>query len=58
MLASQNRVKTAKNEYYLFSKFVLVLNSILILSFLCTRSFLFYFMFEASLIPTLILILG
>nr|YP_003204703.1 NADH dehydrogenase subunit 4 [Oxymeris dimidiata]ACF04836.1 NADH dehydrogenase subunit 4 [Oxymeris dimidiata] len=58
MLASQNSVKSAGNEYYLFSKFVLILNFVLVLTFLCSSSFLFYFMFEASLVPTLMLILG
>nr|QFG38889.1 NADH dehydrogenase subunit 4 [Pararetifusus carinatus] len=58
MLASQNSVKILKNNYLPFSSFVLLLNLILISTFLCSSSLLFYFLFEASLIPTLMLILG
>nr|QTT61091.1 NADH dehydrogenase subunit 4 [Tritia ovoidea] len=58
MLASQNSVKISKNNYLLFSMFVLALNLILIVTFLCSSILIFYFLFEASLIPTLLLILG
>nr|QTT61143.1 NADH dehydrogenase subunit 4 [Tritia cuvierii] len=58
MLASQNSVKIPKNNYFLFSMFVLALNLILILTFLSSSILIFYFLFEASLIPTLLLILG
>nr|AXA45447.1 NADH dehydrogenase subunit 4 [Pinguigemmula sp. MNHN IM 2013-18391] len=58
MLASQQSVKVLNNNYYMFSKFILMLNLILITTFLCSSSLLFYFLFEASLIPTLMLILG
>nr|AXA45252.1 NADH dehydrogenase subunit 4 [Lucerapex sp. MNHN IM 2013-19988] len=58
MLASQQSVKISNNNYQVFSKFVLLLNLILITTFLCSSSLLFYFLFEASLIPTLMLILG
>nr|YP_009572221.1 NADH dehydrogenase subunit 4 [Nassarius pullus]AND76376.1 NADH dehydrogenase subunit 4 [Nassarius pullus] len=58
MLASQNSVKIAKNNYLLFSSFVLSLNLILILTFMSSSILIFYFLFEASLIPTLLLILG
>nr|YP_009503325.1 NADH dehydrogenase subunit 4 [Leucosyrinx sp. MNHN IM 2013-19304]AXA45395.1 NADH dehydrogenase subunit 4 [Leucosyrinx sp. MNHN IM 2013-19304] len=58
MLASQLSVKVNNNNHYMFSSFVLILNSILIMTFLCSSSLLFYFLFEASLIPTLMLILG
>nr|YP_010985480.1 NADH dehydrogenase subunit 4 [Unedogemmula leucotropis]WOK81724.1 NADH dehydrogenase subunit 4 [Unedogemmula leucotropis] len=58
MLASQHSVKVSNNNYYLFSKFILMLNLILVTTFLCSSSLLFYFLFEASLIPTLMLILG
>nr|AXA45304.1 NADH dehydrogenase subunit 4 [Anguloclavus sp. 1 MNHN IM 2013-19732] len=58
MLASQQSVKLSNNSYYMFSKFVLALNLILIMTFMCSSTLLFYFMFEASLIPTLLLILG
>nr|YP_009227963.1 NADH dehydrogenase subunit 4 [Nassarius variciferus]AIW04702.1 NADH dehydrogenase subunit 4 [Nassarius variciferus] len=58
MLASQNSVKISKNNYLLFSSFVLGLNLILVLTFLSSSILIFYFLFEASLIPTLLLILG
>jgi len=58
MLASQNRVKISKNNYLLFSMFVLFLNLILVVTFLSSSILVFYFLFEASLIPTLLLILG
>nr|YP_009232217.1 NADH dehydrogenase subunit 4 [Buccinum pemphigus]AMA20984.1 NADH dehydrogenase subunit 4 [Buccinum pemphigus] len=58
MMASQNSVKANKNNYSMFSTLVLLLNLILLTTFLCSSSLLFYFLFEASLIPTLLLILG
>nr|QTT61156.1 NADH dehydrogenase subunit 4 [Tritia denticulata] len=58
MLASQNSVKISKNNYLLFSMFVLALNLILVVTFLSSSILIFYFLFEASLIPTLLLILG
>nr|QTT61104.1 NADH dehydrogenase subunit 4 [Tritia tingitana] len=58
MLASQNSVKISKNNYFLFSMFLLTLNLILIMTFLSSSILIFYFLFEASLIPTLLLILG
>nr|QTT61234.1 NADH dehydrogenase subunit 4 [Tritia sp. t LAG-2017] len=58
MLASQNSVKISKNNYFLFSTFILALNLILIMTFLSSSILIFYFFFEASLIPTLLLILG
>nr|UYX79121.1 NADH dehydrogenase subunit 4 [Cantharus melanostoma] len=58
MLASQNSVKTSNNNYSMFSVFLLTLNLILVTTFLSSSSLVFYFLFEASLIPTLLLILG
>nr|YP_010936465.1 NADH dehydrogenase subunit 4 [Morula spinosa]WKW54918.1 NADH dehydrogenase subunit 4 [Morula spinosa] len=58
MLASQYSVKVASNNYNMFSSFLLLLNLILVATFLSSSSLLFYFLFEASLIPTLLLILG
>nr|YP_010713584.1 NADH dehydrogenase subunit 4 [Naria helvola]WDA98716.1 NADH dehydrogenase subunit 4 [Naria helvola] len=58
MIASQNSVKTSNNNYTLFSMFVATLNFILIITFLSSSILSFYFLFEASLIPTLLLILG
>nr|QTT61117.1 NADH dehydrogenase subunit 4 [Anentome sp. YY-2021] len=58
MIASQNSVKILMNSSLMFSLFVLLLNMILIMTFLCSSTIIFYFLFEASLIPTLLLILG
>lgn len=58
MLASQYRVKRRENSFRTFSIFLLRLNLILVITFLSSSSVRFYFLFEASLIPTLILILG
>nr|YP_009740506.1 NADH dehydrogenase subunit 4 [Ceratostoma rorifluum]QID03436.1 NADH dehydrogenase subunit 4 [Ceratostoma rorifluum] len=58
ILASQQSVKIANNNSNMFSFFVLILNLILLITFVSSSSLLFYFMFEASLIPTLFLILG
>nr|YP_009239746.1 NADH dehydrogenase subunit 4 [Turritella bacillum]AMM72624.1 NADH dehydrogenase subunit 4 [Turritella bacillum] len=58
LLASQGSVKISKNSFKQFFLFVLLLNLILIMSFSMSSALLFYFMFEASLIPTLLLILG
>nr|AWH98401.1 NADH dehydrogenase subunit 4 [Conus genuanus] len=56
--ASQSSVKLNKNNDAIFSRLILSMNLILMLTFLCSNSLLFYFLFEASLIPTLMLILG
>nr|YP_009158742.1 NADH dehydrogenase subunit 4 [Conus tulipa]AKO90149.1 NADH dehydrogenase subunit 4 [Conus tulipa] len=58
MLASQSSVKLSKNNDAIFSSLIMIMNFILMLTFLCANSLLFYFLFEASLIPTLMLILG
>nr|QHF17972.1 NADH dehydrogenase subunit 4 [Littoraria sinensis] len=58
MLASQGSVKINKNKYNLFSKFLILLTLTLIVAFSMTSMIHFYFFFEASLIPTLMLILG
>jgi len=58
MLARQSRVKLARNKVGLFSSFLLVLASVLLVAFSVSRLMYFYFMFEASLIPTLMLVLG
>lgn len=58
MLASQYSVKRRNNRFNIFSIFLLCLNFILIITFLTSRRLIFYFLFEASLIPTLLLILG
>ena len=58
ILASQNRVKIAKNSFSHFTFIILALNIILVVAFYINSVMLFYFFFEASLIPTLLLILG
>nr|YP_010983449.1 NADH dehydrogenase subunit 4 [Canarium labiatum]WOK41616.1 NADH dehydrogenase subunit 4 [Canarium labiatum] len=58
ILASQNSVKVAKNSPYHFTSMILALNMILVVAFYMNSIMLFYFFFEASLIPTLLLILG
>nr|WBU92621.1 NADH dehydrogenase subunit 4 [Lambis lambis] len=58
LLASQNSVKMAENSVYQFTSMILMLNFILVAAFYVSNIMLFYFFFEASLIPTLLLILG
>ncbi|YP_008963251.1 NADH dehydrogenase subunit 4 (mitochondrion) [Babylonia areolata] len=58
MLASQNSIKINNNNHPMFSATLLTLNLILITTFASSSSLLFYFLFEASLVPTLLLILG
>nr|ANZ03394.1 NADH dehydrogenase subunit 4 [Georissa bangueyensis] len=57
-LASQSSVFKTKNKINQFSLMILSLNLTLFLVFLSSNLLFFYFMFEASLIPTLILIIG
>ena len=58
ILARQSRVKLANNKKNLFSLFLLTLTYVLLVAFSVSRVIHFYFIFEASLIPTLILVLG
>nr|WOX01838.1 NADH dehydrogenase subunit 4 [Oncomelania hupensis] len=58
MIASQNSVKKFNNNSTLFSFLLIMLNLILITTFSVANILHFYFMFEASLIPTLLIILG
>nr|YP_010713649.1 NADH dehydrogenase subunit 4 [Erronea caurica]WDA98781.1 NADH dehydrogenase subunit 4 [Erronea caurica] len=58
MIASQHSVKGSNNNYNLFVMFLVTLNLILVLTFMSSSILSFYFLFEASLIPTLLLILG
>jgi len=57
-LASQARVKLTKNKAPLFSLFLMSLAYVLLIAFSVSRIIHFYFIFEASLIPTLMLVLG
>nr|YP_010119560.1 NADH dehydrogenase subunit 4 [Ficus variegata Roding, 1798]QRB78543.1 NADH dehydrogenase subunit 4 [Ficus variegata Roding, 1798] len=58
MLASQYSIKISSNSEIMFTFFLLMLNTILLTTFLSSNSLMFYFLFEGSLIPTLLLILG
>nr|QXP99766.1 NADH dehydrogenase subunit 4 [Melanoides tuberculata] len=58
LLASQGSVKIAMNKVNTFSFILIVLNFVLLLTFFSSSILVFYFMFESSLIPTLLLILG
>ena len=58
MLASQNRVKLTDNKTDIFSLFLITLSYVLLIAFSVSRIIHFYFMFEASLIPTLMIVLG
>ena len=58
MIASQSRVLAANNKVNYFSFLISFLNLVLLIVFMSSNLIWFYFSFEASLIPTLILILG
>jgi len=58
ILARQASVKLANSKPQLFSFFVTGLLFVLIFAFSLSSIMHFYFMFEASLIPTLMLVLG
>jgi len=58
LIASQSRVLRSKNKVNYFSFLIALLNLILLIVFMSSNLIWFYFSFEASLIPTLILILG
>nr|WPR14739.1 NADH dehydrogenase subunit 4 [Pseudomphala latericea] len=58
LVASQNSVKKSMNKVFVFTNLVLMLNLILVVTFSLSNILYFYFLFEASLIPTLLIILG
>lgn len=58
LLARQFDIKISINSRTKFSLYILTLNLALVIAFSMTNTLIFYFIFEASLIPTLILILG
>nr|QBC73228.1 NADH dehydrogenase subunit 4 [Divia briandi] len=58
LIASQSSVLQTKNKTNYFTFLIASLNLILLLVFMSSNLIWFYFSFEASLIPTLILILG
>nr|ART64873.1 NADH dehydrogenase subunit 4 [Neritina violacea] len=58
MIASQSSVLANNNKVNYFSFLISFLNLVLLIVFMSSNLIWFYFSFEASLIPTLILILG
>lgn len=58
VVASQRGVKVKNNKFSMFRGCVCILNIILVITFFSCDIVWFYVFFEASLIPTLILILG
>nr|YP_003934437.1 NADH dehydrogenase subunit 4 [Thylacodes squamigerus]ADI79420.1 NADH dehydrogenase subunit 4 [Thylacodes squamigerus] len=58
MLLASQQVQLTKNNTKVFCLTILVLCCTLLYAFLMSNVYLFYFFFEASLIPTLVLILG
>nr|YP_009231975.1 NADH dehydrogenase subunit 4 [Bolma rugosa]AMA07323.1 NADH dehydrogenase subunit 4 [Bolma rugosa] len=58
VMASQSGVKNKNNKSIMFTMCICMLNFILIMTFFSCDIIWFYIFFEASLIPTLILILG
>nr|ANZ03375.1 NADH dehydrogenase subunit 4 [Pleuropoma jana] len=58
LMSSQFSVKSKNKNFLSFSWLVCVLNFVLMATFLSSDLVVFYFFFEASLIPTLFLIIG
>nr|YP_010546330.1 NADH dehydrogenase subunit 4 [Clithon oualaniense]UYI29846.1 NADH dehydrogenase subunit 4 [Clithon oualaniense] len=58
MIASQSSVLATNNKVNYFSFLIAFLNLVLLIVFMSSNLIWFYFSFEASLIPTLVLILG
>lgn len=57
LIASQ-KILMERNNQYKFFALVIILNIILIISFTTSNILRFYILFEASLVPTLLIILG
>ena len=58
IIVARQKIYLSKNEPKNFLNLILLLNLILVLTFSSSNLLLFYIIFEASLIPTLLLILG
>nr|ADI79426.1 NADH dehydrogenase subunit 4 [Thylaeodus sp. TAR-2010] len=58
MLLASQKMYINKKKTKLFVKLILILSIILCITFNVSDAFIFYFMFESSLVPTLLLILG
>nr|ALQ78876.1 NADH dehydrogenase subunit 4 [Glycera tridactyla] len=58
MIIASQKIIMSNNSFNSFITFVLILNLTLILTFSTPNLILFYIMFELSLIPTLIIIMG
>nr|YP_010688068.1 NADH dehydrogenase subunit 4 [Torix tukubana]WBR65249.1 NADH dehydrogenase subunit 4 [Torix tukubana] len=57
MIMASYKIKLTNNNSYLFILYVMMLNIILYMCFMTSNIILFYVWFEASLIPTLLLIM-
>nr|YP_010274810.1 NADH dehydrogenase subunit 4 [Chrysopetalum debile]UJV31487.1 NADH dehydrogenase subunit 4 [Chrysopetalum debile] len=58
MITASQKIKINNSDPKKFVTFILLLNLILVLTFSVSNLLLFYIMFEATLLPTLLLILG
>lgn len=58
IIAASQSIYNTKNNSSTFLQIILILNLILVITFSITRMINFYVMFESSLIPTLLLVLG
>nr|WRW51319.1 NADH dehydrogenase subunit 4 [Micropodarke fujianensis] len=58
MIAASQSIYNTKNNSSTFLQMILMLNLILVITFSMTSMINFYVMFESSLIPTLLLVLG
>lgn len=58
MLLASQKIYINKKKTKLFVKLILILRIILCITFNVRDAFIFYFIFESSLVPTLLLILG
>nr|YP_010713432.1 NADH dehydrogenase subunit 4 [Mooreobdella quaternaria]WDA96107.1 NADH dehydrogenase subunit 4 [Mooreobdella quaternaria] len=57
MIIASMKIKWMKNKPYMFTNMVMILNFILVVAFSSNNMLIFYIWFEASLIPTMILIM-
>nr|QLY90144.1 NADH dehydrogenase subunit 4 [Erpobdella testacea] len=57
MIIASMKIKWLKNKAYFFTNMVMMLNIILVMAFSSNNLLIFYLWFEASLVPTMILIM-
>lgn len=58
IILARKQTFSTQNQYYLFSSLIIILALLLMSAFSASNLFLFYILFEGSLIPTLLLIIG